>query len=231
MRSRSTAIPAAALALLAAVGLLACSDQGGSGGNGDGAAASTTTVVADPGETIPADPAAFADAMAAAAEGLDDAGAAALVAALPAHREELVTIDRPVVVQAFGALLASSSGDAAVGVLRDWLIDTVGDELAGTTTDEAMRTAITGTLGPAVAAALTDAESIGSALRDISLPALAELSNRITARNGQEPVEPDQYAQTLSEAFATGDPIALFEATVITEQQAYPDPGADWVTG
>ncbi|HEY9557984.1 MAG TPA: hypothetical protein VIR58_14695 [Acidimicrobiales bacterium] len=139
---------------------------------------------------------------------------------------------RPEAVALFEGLIADGQADEVAAELSAWIVSRVephvGTDPTASVLDEALVPA-----AAVVAAALDGADEAEADVSSSELEnettrlAREQLSALVAAEAGDPPPEPGSHAETLSEAFPTGDPIERIDlvATRLAEQRTADD---DW---
>lgn len=203
----------------------ACSDDPGSAAVDDAVAA----LAASPDAA-----AAFAAAVEAVSEdGADAASAQALADALPRHLDELTGLDRPAVVRTFEALFRDEeASERTIDALADWVETRVEPLIAGTVTEEEMKDLLRTEVAPVIGAAQDGVErsgtlSYGELRRSITQPVRKSLALQVAERDGLPAPVAGEYAETLSNAWPSGDPIEELDRAAVTEAKSHSDDD-DW---
>lgn len=220
----------AALAAALAVGVAgaaACTDDG------DGGAAASALAAYEREASAEAVGAVVA---AVAEHGADGDQAVEVAGALAGHLDALQRLDRPDVVRALDAVLAD---EEAAGLLLDalagWVVEVVepavADPAAIAAAEDDLRTEVAPVLQAATAAAEEGGEpSAGAVRRAVTEPARQALAEAVAARDEQAPPGPGSFAETLSDAWPSGDPVEDLERAVADLDARLPDPEAAWPT-
>jgi hypothetical protein len=200
------------VAAIAATGLFAA--QRGDAGE-DRVEAAVAAVVA-----APDDDDAFRRAIeAVAADGPDTRSALQLAAVLPPHLDALQGLDRPLVVDALTALVATDARPAVLAALADWVVAVVDPAVAGDATYDEAAARLREQVAPVVVAAVADLPRHEQAMRELTGPARDELARRIAEREGIADLPPDLRDDLLAGSTAQGDPVVVLEQAV-DEQRA-----------
>lgn len=201
------------VAAIAAAGLFAVQQDEPGGERVDEAVAAAVAT--------PEDAATFAAALdAVAADGVDDRSALQLASVLPLHLEELQALDRPLVVDALTAMVATDDGAAVLAALSDRVVAVVDPVATGDASFDEAAAVLREQVAPVFVAAIDDLDDHVDAMRAVTEPARQELARRIAEREGIAVPPPELWDDLARAMTPEGDPITELEGAIHDQRGA-----------